>query len=552
MLQQLPWNVQAQVVRQLHGAPGGRRSGHGGSSNIVGEEKRSNRLAALLGTCRALRVLALERLCREMTIAVSCTPEMVYAAHLGWPTNVGLPGSEHDHLVRAATVDVDFWSILNGRAARLLEAWGRVLAGARVLTLNFEHFELGYDDDVRGAALNVNRFARCARALFPALRDVRVRHCAGYAIMRPEFHDALTRHLPAALALPCVSAAAVTDDDSVAPALPAAPQLTSIVFTWNMYFRHAVQLVHNSTQTLRTLTIAFNHVDGLALLVEDTRGRPVTYPALRELHLSCWYYLEQHPRPSTAGVVFPQLRQLHIDMDYPFADDTLFRGNSGALEVLRMNVDSDAIAMAQRHRVFGEGRFAALRSVRVRNINNSQLKPGAPSEAATRFALEIGARAQTLTIEDITMDRRALAPLVKAQAPLDHLQLLVVPDAALTLAQIARLLARAPRLAELHCMFSGLGVSHTNSDRDIVHFAVAAAAAAHTVRFFSVLRTGYCAATSVGAIARCAAALAIICPRFARVDVPSHLVDALNAAMAQLVIYGQFAPHAARLQQVVF
>ncbi|KAJ1725884.1 hypothetical protein LPJ61_005583, partial [Coemansia biformis] len=91
-------------------------------------------------------------------------------------------------------------------------------------------------------------------------------------------------------------------------------------------------------------------------------------------------------------------------MDYPFADDTLFRGNSDSLRVLSMNVDSELIAMAHKYRVFESGRFTSLKSVRVKNINISSLKPGAPERIATEFALMVAPTTQILTIEDITMD----------------------------------------------------------------------------------------------------------------------------------------------------
>ncbi|KAJ2470564.1 hypothetical protein IWW56_006508, partial [Coemansia sp. RSA 2131] len=70
-------------------------------------------------------------------------------------------------------------------------------------------------------------------------------------------------------------------------------------------------------------------------------------------------------------------------MDYPFKDDTLFRGTSNTLEYISMNVNTEVIEMAQKYKVFGSNKYPNLRAFRIKNINTRLMRPGAPSQVAT-------------------------------------------------------------------------------------------------------------------------------------------------------------------------
>ncbi|KAJ2768710.1 hypothetical protein IWQ56_002837 [Coemansia nantahalensis] len=547
-LQQLPWLVLAQVVRRVMEPGGQLRRG----ANEVRGDKPTEALVPLLRTCRALRAAALGQMCHAYALSVSGRLGSARGELSRWPDSVpGARGREHARLVRRVRLAVDLWSIISGRAAQVVDAQRLVLPAARTLTLSLEHSEIAEDEPAGDAGPAVRAFVGTLRAMMPCLRDVHLEHSAGYAMSRPHYREALTRQLADALA----DALAVPATDAVGAGMaallllppPPPPRLTSIAFSWNMYHRATVQLVHNSAATLRALTVAFNHLADVGLLVADATGAAVAYPALEELRLSCWYYLEVPlVRPCTTHVPFPRLRLLALDMDYPFADDTLFRGNAETLAVLSMNVDANTIAMTRRHRLFDgvARRLGRLQHVRVKNINTSRLKPGAPARQVAEFALRLAATgAQTLTIEDITMERASVVPLLlggdRSCAQLDSLQVLAIPDAALTLVHIAALLARLPQLVELRCHFAGLGLDPHGGDDALLRFASEHEGRA---RFFAVLRLGHFGDTFVENIARAAMALTIMCPRFTVPAVPSHLARPLGAAIARLMATAHVAP----------
>ncbi|KAJ2683182.1 hypothetical protein H4R19_007027, partial [Coemansia spiralis] len=243
VLQQLPWTVLAQVVRRV--VDGGQLRYR---ANVVGEDKPTEALVPLLYTCRALREPALGHMCQALAITVNCAPESLRVEFSAWPDSVLKPDGEQARLARRVRMAVDFWSIINGRAGRLLGAQRLMFPGAHTLVLCFEHSELGFDEASADAGPAVRAFVAAVRAMMPRLRDVRVEHSVGYAMGRTHFREALTRQLGAALAMPIAPTTAAT------LVVPLLPQLTSIAFSWNIYHRDTVKLVHNSAATLRALT----------------------------------------------------------------------------------------------------------------------------------------------------------------------------------------------------------------------------------------------------------------------------------------------------------
>ncbi|KAJ2033512.1 hypothetical protein H4S03_005607 [Coemansia sp. S3946] len=116
-------------------------------------------------------------------------------------------------------------------------------------------------------------------------------------------------------------------------------------------YEKVLRVVRQNASTLKTLTIKFKHVINVSGLIRDEDGGFVNYPRLQRLELGqtralrqkykhgkilpWWTRRNRTQRPVFPDVVpFPELQCLCIEMEYPFGDDTLFRGNAGTLAYL--------------------------------------------------------------------------------------------------------------------------------------------------------------------------------------------------------------------------
>ncbi|KAJ2491498.1 hypothetical protein IWW37_002273 [Coemansia sp. RSA 2050] len=130
----------------------------------------------------------------------------------------------------------------------------------------------------------------------------------------------------------------------------------------------AFQLARKNAETLRTLIIFISDVSGISHLIQDPSGGFTQYSRLRTLELrdevllNFSYYMSTAPRrskqamarlPVSAGAIpFPGLRRLRIQIDYPFSDDVLFRGNATALECLNLQLFHTLIDGIRKYKVF--------------------------------------------------------------------------------------------------------------------------------------------------------------------------------------------------------
>ncbi|KAJ2055846.1 hypothetical protein GGI17_006490 [Coemansia sp. S146] len=143
----------------------------------------------------------------------------------------------------------------------------------------------------------------------------------------------------------------------------------------------ALQIARQNAPTLQSLVIYFSSVKDISSLIQGTGGSYVEYPHLRTLglcndvSLGMSYDLEStlpHRSkrdtvrlPVFAGAIpFPGLRCLRVKMDYPFGDDTLFRGNAATLEYVDFQLFPAFIDRVCKYKVFTPDSHPKLRYVR--------------------------------------------------------------------------------------------------------------------------------------------------------------------------------------------
>ncbi|KAJ2337345.1 hypothetical protein GGI00_000303 [Coemansia sp. RSA 2681] len=129
------------------------------------------------------------------------------------------------------------------------------------------------------------------------------------------------------------------------------------------------QLVRQCAPMLQSLKLGSHpHTMGSGLdpskLIWDTNGSCIAYSCLQSLYLDIWNKSATSERPSFGTfVAFPVLRHVDIRSQYPFSDDTLFRGNAATLESLQMLMEADTVMMLRERRVFTHASHPRLRSV---------------------------------------------------------------------------------------------------------------------------------------------------------------------------------------------
>ncbi|KAJ2757407.1 hypothetical protein GGI19_000008 [Coemansia pectinata] len=163
-------------------------------------------------------------------------------------------------------------------------------------------------------------------------------------------------------------------------------------------FQLARQCV-STLQYLRLWSKAFKyerHLD-ISRLIRGDDGICVEYSRLQKLILDNDLTMLQRPVLGTF-VAFPALRHLSIKYEYPFGDDTLFRGNAATLAYLRMRMHGSTATILRERRVFTRSSHPKLQSVAIIAAYNFVPNFFAINTDYMQFALSIGSKAAARVI----------------------------------------------------------------------------------------------------------------------------------------------------------
>ncbi|KAJ2447119.1 hypothetical protein GGF42_005519 [Coemansia sp. RSA 2424] len=215
------------------------------------------------------------------------------------------------------------------------------------------------------------------------------------------------------------------------------------------------QLARQCAPTLQSLKLQSltgvreEHLN-LSGLIQDDGGSCVTYACLQSLTLDLWNNSATPQRPSFGVfVAYPVLRHLTIKHEYPFSDDTLFRGNAATLESLRMRMDVYTIKMLRERRVFTQTSHPQLQLVATDGTVDFAQNGFASSADYMQFVLSVGFRAAVRVIPTISFDQdipRTLQVLGKHTA----IRALTITWGRATLLNIVALIKAIPLLSELN------------------------------------------------------------------------------------------------------
>ncbi|KAJ2643722.1 hypothetical protein GGF44_001026 [Coemansia sp. RSA 1694] len=230
--------------------------------------------------------------------------------------------------------------------------------------------------------------------------------------------------------------------------------LVHIDYSFDVYDWPCFQLVRQCAPTLQTLKLrplSRTMDSGLDLsgLIRDADGSCVAFPCLQMLTFHIRNECDVLRRPSFGPfVAFPVLQHVNLGCDYPFGDNTLFRGNAATLESLKMRMDADAAMMLREHRVFTRASHPRLRSVAIDGANGYVPNVFATYADFMQFVLSIGPRAPVRVLPPIAFEQdvpRALQLLGEHTS----IQVLSMEGATLTVLDVVALIKSLPLLSDL-------------------------------------------------------------------------------------------------------
>ncbi|KAJ2831455.1 hypothetical protein FBU31_002270, partial [Coemansia sp. 'formosensis'] len=194
--------------------------------------------------------------------------------------------------------------------------------------------------------------------------------------------------------------------NTIEPSVFDSSQVTSIRNLVHLDYRsessckHLTLLVRRNAPTLQYLRIELPDFMDITELIRDDNGTYVDYPCLHTLEHRVMDD-PPDPLPVFEGVTpFPNIRHLIFKTEYPFGDDTPFRGNAATLECLALMLDTLTLEVLDACKMFTPTSHPKLRQVETKfDIANI---PGRPDIAAAmmRFALGIAPHASMRWVED--------------------------------------------------------------------------------------------------------------------------------------------------------
>ncbi|KAJ2780484.1 hypothetical protein H4R18_003428 [Coemansia javaensis] len=221
-----------------------------------------------------------------------------------------------------------------------------------------------------------------------------------------------------------------------------APGLTALAWTWSEDSIDTVGMLHANAASLRKLSVYYHCFAGFEQLFVDDRGAPVEYRSLESVMLDS--FPGAGPEPVTlpeACVPFPHLQTLHLMLNYPFADELPFRGNSTTLTDVILCAGYRSMAMLAGRRVFHALRLKALSL----NHPRDSAPPQGYDELFGAAICTQDPHLQSL-VQFGTSTTGPLVALINRGAVCARLQHLHMPDAQFTFAETVALIRRLPGL----------------------------------------------------------------------------------------------------------
>ncbi|KAJ2780187.1 hypothetical protein GGI15_003627 [Coemansia interrupta] len=225
--------------------------------------------------------------------------------------------------------------------------------------------------------------------------------------------------------------------------------LTHLAFGGDIDDDRITSLVHENAQTLQILEMMHILNGDVAELLQSSDGGEQVFPALKKLHLRRRPE-GQTPRrvERTETTVFPSLKWLCIDMEYPFADDTFFRGNAGSLEYLEMQIDQPCLDVLADTGVFSDARRTKLEHLLLHPVQNNGTDVVLPELHIPMFFSGIAQKPYRFCIKGFDVREELMRSLCQTPS-VKNLRVVNMFNTKFTLSEIVAVLGQLPLVSEL-------------------------------------------------------------------------------------------------------
>ncbi|KAJ2054039.1 hypothetical protein H4S04_000278 [Coemansia sp. S16] len=238
--------------------------------------------------------------------------------------------------------------------------------------------------------------------------------------------------------------------------------------------------------------------------------------------------------------------RLVIKADYPFGDDTLFRGNAATLEDLSMRMDPEMVAMFKEYDVFSPSRHLKLRCVEVGNMRSLIPNPFATSVEYTQYVLDMAPGASVLVIYGVPANQ-TFQPVLSLLGEHTSIRVLRLPFTSMCLWDALVLIKSLPLLTHLHTMSISLGAMPAGVNLDMLPMYMCSTYTSMCKRFrrWSV---EYSEKDPSKDTVTCVLLLALVCPNFDHSALEYRLHGSFMAQMKMALALREYEHYSSRLR----
>ncbi|KAJ2836829.1 hypothetical protein FBU31_001274 [Coemansia sp. 'formosensis'] len=439
-------------------------------STQFSSEDTCKQIAPLFSVCGVLRTLALERACAKCSIEINDDSGKSLVTFEDWPKCQILPHpSTIAKYARRISLRVDFWDILNGDAYKILEnaAWIQT-AFHSVVHLNVlicGNFIGGDFYTLEVKRQNMIQFAETIRSIMPKASKVKIEldNIVKFNEWFQETSQLMNSLVEALYGDSKQRYMTVYANEFQIGMLPnCTTGLTHVVTSVLHDSNTTMMLLHKNARSLESLEMQFHHTAHLPYLVSDYAGNTIIYPNLQKLDMTEWTHSIHRRRLSTDSnhIPFPRLKLLKLDMEYPFTDETPFKGNSRTLESLMVRLDPITVDMLRTSATFASGQYARLQNVSVKSLDPSSEVQTVTDYTYTSFVLKMSPALQVLTDRGVLMGYHKMR-FFNTCPNLTGLRILNLPEMTVHMSSLIPLLKSLRHVEKLECKFilDDLGMS---------------------------------------------------------------------------------------------
>ncbi|KAJ2104113.1 hypothetical protein IW146_008715, partial [Coemansia sp. RSA 922] len=388
-----------------------------------------------------------------------------------WPEC--LQGIEYptNHLASWLDIQLSVWSILTGHALELLlcepcDGSPFPMVCTVSLILSSDEYGDSTEDNLSAIDVNVSAFVVRLSAMVPMANEIRLE--GGRTIRNLSLRD--SEQMVRLASYLCQRYKRVTHNVDYKGSfsgrrLDMIRDLVHFEYSAKDGYEKVLRVVRQNASTLKTLTIKFKHVINVSGLIRDEDGGFVNYPRLQRLELGqtralrqkykhgkilpWWTRRNRTQRPVFPDVVpFPELQCLCIEMEYPFGDDTLFRGNAGTLAYLDIVLYYSLLEVIFRYDMFTPVSHPKLRCVKTHEVCNVSTWGYSIGAGVLQTVREIAPHALVRTIGGIkTSNFMAISYSTFKQHT--SVRVLYLPDTQPEIRDVLDVFGQLPNLVEL-------------------------------------------------------------------------------------------------------